>query len=210
MSRDRVILASSSPRRCELLNRAGLDFSIIPARAAEEHFPGKPEKTVLYNSRLKVDEVAAGNPNALVIGADTIVYHGGILGKPANLAEAAGMLRELAGKEHGVFSGISVRTANGEMTAAAISRVRFLDFDDSVIERYFQRVDPLDKAGAYAIQEHGDMLIACIAGSYSNVIGLPLETLADILDRLGEPNTEEIRRLARSLRPPGGIRHIPG
>jgi len=199
-----LILASVSPRRCQLLRNSGLRFRVIPAETEEASFPGDPRRTVEYNSRLKAATVAKKHPLAAVIGADTVVFASSILGKPADLREAREMLRTLAGREHRVFTGVSVifppdgRTA----TATAESVVRFKNYDDAVIERYLELVDTLDKAGAYAIQEHGEILIEKTEGSYSNIVGLPLETLAEILEKnpaAGIP-ADGLRRAA-ALRP---------
>lgn len=174
----KIVLASGSPRRRELLEAAGLVFEVRPSPAEELHDESlAPDELCERNAELKARAVEA--PGAAVIGADTLVYlDDKPLGKPRSLDEARAMLRRLSGREHVVCTGVCVVGPEGvadcfhETTA-----VRFKDFGDEVIEAYLGRVDPLDKAGAYGIQEHGEMLVESIEGAFDNVMGLPVERL---------------------------------
>ena len=176
----RLILASASPRRRELLARCGFDFTVAPAPAEElTDFPDLrllPEE----NARRKAEAAAVLRPDALVVGADTLVLCGGrAMGKPADLADAARMLRELAGRAHEVVTGVALRCrARGLAESwSAVSEVVFKNLTDADIAAYLRLVPVLDKAGAYAIQEHGDMLVARFTGELENIVGLPLERL---------------------------------
>jgi len=176
-----MILASGSPRRQELLRSLGLKFQVIPAQV-EEVEPEflTPRETCLLNACRKAMTLARRHPAALVIGADTIVCLGlRIFGKPASLDEARKTLAELAGKTHDVITGVClVCQRRQRMVQFSVrTRVRFRSLKAHQIERYLKLVNPLDKAGGYAIQEHGNMLVEKISGSYSNVVGLPLERL---------------------------------
>jgi septum formation protein len=134
---------------------------------------------------LKAREIAARHPDAVVIGADTLVgLDGAVLGKPRDLAEAAGMLERLAGRVHEVCTGVCLCAAGGEHAFFEVTWVQFREFGPKTIEEYAQRVHVLDKAGSYAIQEHGDMLVAKVEGSYENVVGLPVARVAEELERL--------------------------
>nr|HPQ66584.1 Maf family protein [bacterium] len=128
----RLILASVSPRRNQLLRSAGLRFETRPARTDEATFPGRPARTVEYNSRIKAEAVAETDPGAIVIGSDTVVFRREILGKPADLREARRMLAELGGKSHSVFTGVTVifPRPRETVTGCSESRVRFKPLDD--------------------------------------------------------------------------------
>ncbi len=184
----RIILASASPRRHELLRSLGVRFEVVPSDAAErDEHPASFEKLALHNAEMKARAVAAAHPDALVIGADTIVVVANqLFGKPANLGEARHMLRNLSGRSHRVITGICLALPYNqeERTFAVETRVQFRTLSDADIERYLAAVNVLDKAGAYAIQE-GPPIVASIDGSYSNVVGLPLERLAVELRALG-------------------------
>lgn len=172
-----IVLASSSPRRRELLERAGLLFEVVHSPAEEIHDASlKPEVLCEHNAALKAAAVAAARPEAIVIGADTLVFiDDEPLGKPRDLEEARNMLRKLSGRTHRVCTGVCV-IAPGipARTFHDTTDVTFLPLTDSVIEAYFARVNPLDKAGAYGIQEHGDLIIEGISGNFDNVMGLPV------------------------------------
>ncbi len=143
---------------------------------------------VAHNAALKADWVADRNPDALVLGADTTVFvDGHALNKPANLEEARAMLRRLSGRVHTVFTGIAVRRRSDgiKIDEGVASDVTFKPLDEATIALYLQRVHVLDKAGSYAIQEHGDLLVARYDGSWSNIVGLPVETTKQILTRCG-------------------------
>ena len=176
-----LILASASPRRAELLRLLKLDFRIIPSTATEvldEQL--SPFEVCQLNARRKARAVAKKNPDSLVLGADTLVFlDGEIMGKPASRADAERMLTRLQGRTHQVVTGISLihLRAHRERIFAESTDVMFHLLDTGQIRDYLAKVNPLDKAGAYAIQEHGDLIISEISGSYSNVVGLPVERL---------------------------------
>jgi len=176
-----LILASASPRRAELLRQLDLDFRIVPSAATEifdEHL--SPWELCQLNAHRKARAVAKKHPDALVLGADTLVFlDDEIMGKPLDLADAKRMLARLQGQTHQVVTGISLMQlrAHRERTFAASTDVAFRPLTAGQIKDYLARVNPLDKAGAYAIQDHGEMIVAEIFGSYSNVVGLPVEQL---------------------------------
>ena len=180
-----LILASASPRRSELLRQLKLDFKVLPSDAAEvadEHL--SPQEICQLNAHRKARAVAKQIPDALVLGADTLVFlDGEIMGKPTRLADAERMLAKLQGRTHQVVTGISLihLRAHRERVFAVSTDVTFRPLDAGQIRDYLAKVNPLDKAGAYAIQEHGDKIVAEISGSYSNVVGLPLEKLKEEL-----------------------------
>ena len=174
-----LILASASPRRAELLRQAGVDFVVLPGHADEiqpEHL--SPHEIAQVNAWRKARLVAKQHPEALVLGADTIVCLGTtILGKPADLAEARAMLARLQGRIHEVVTGVCLfhLRAHRQKVFAVSTTVTFRALHAGQIRRYLAKIHPLDKAGAYAIQEDGDDIVKRIAGSYTNVVGLPVE-----------------------------------
>jgi septum formation protein len=179
----KVVLASGSPRRRELLAAAGVSFEVRPAAAEECHDATLPVTELCErNAELKARSVKVAG--AWVIGADTLVHiDGEPLGKPRDLGEARAMLRRLSGREHLVCTGVCVVAPGGSDEAFhEITKVRFRELDEGEIENYLGRVDPLDKAGAYGIQEHGEMLVESIDGAFDNVMGLPVGA---VLARLG-------------------------
>ncbi|MDD4538037.1 MAG: Maf family protein [Lentisphaeria bacterium] len=180
-----LVLASASPRRRELLARAGVPLEVRTADVPEEPQAGEsPEALVQRLASAKARAVAAAMPGRLVLGADTVIaFAGQIFGKPANLPAARAMLRAFAGREHDVLTGVCLVRDCAEHCWLARTRVRFRDLDDAAIDGYFALVNPLDKAGAYGIQEHGDMIVAGIDGLQSNVIGLPVEEVLAALRR---------------------------
>jgi septum formation protein len=187
----KIILASASPRRSELLKELGLEFEVIPAEA-EEIAPAhlSPHEICLVNAHRKARVVARKNPDALVIGADTIVCLGRkIFGKPADITEARRILETLSGKTHEVVTGVCLMEirARREKLFAVSTTVTFHRLVSGQVREYVKRVNTLDKAGAYAIQEYGDMIIDKIKGSHSNVVGLPLERLRKELGDWGYP-----------------------
>ena len=173
-----VILASASPRRAALLREAGPEFAsmrIMPSDAEEGADP-------LENARLKAESVAASNPGAIVIGADTVIRFGDeTIGKPADLDDARAILTKLSGRTHDVVTGVCVRCLENDLLVRfeEATHVTFRVLTPEMIEKYIRAVNVLDKAGAYAIQEHGDDIIEGIEGSRTNVIGLPVERLAE-------------------------------
>lgn len=185
----RLILASASPRRRELLATLGVGFDVVAAPVEEHEDPATdPRAMVAHNAALKADWVAARHPEAVVLGADTTVFlEGCALNKPGDPAEARAMLRRLSGRTHTVYTGLALRcAAEGlRIDAGAASEVTFKPLDDATIEQYLACVHTLDKAGGYAIQEHADLIVAGYSGSLSNIIGLPLETTKQILTKAG-------------------------
>ena len=185
----RVILASASPRRRELLGQLGVPFEIGVADVTEhEEASTDPRVMVAHNAALKAEWVSARHPNAVVLGADTTVFIEGVaLNKPCDGAEARAMLRRLSGRTHTVFTGLALRRASDglRIDEGVASDVTFKAFDETVIEDYLARVHTLDKAGGYAIQEHSELLGAEYRGSLTNIIGLPVETTKQILTRCG-------------------------
>jgi septum formation protein len=178
-----IILASASPRRADLLRQLIADFSVVPSAASEIHDPQLTAwEMAQINAYRKARVVAKKHPDALVLGADTLVYLDGetkLFGKPASRTEAARMLGELQGRVHAVITGVCLLHLRGhrQQIFAAWTDVKFHPLTAQQIREYLALINPLDKAGAYAIQEHGERIVAEISGSYSNVVGLPLELL---------------------------------
>jgi septum formation protein len=186
----RVILASGSPRRRELLEAAGLSFEVIPSPAEEIHDASLGmEGLCEENARLKAIAVAAHHPEAVVIGADTLVFlDGQPLGKPKDMAEAVRMLRSLSGFVHNVCTGVCICEPGGKIrTLHAVTEVVFRTLDDAMIYEYLAKTSPLDKAGAYGIQDHGEMIVERISGGYDNVMGLPVGLVLKALEEIGLP-----------------------
>jgi len=184
----RLILASASPRRRELLARLGLPFEVVPADVVEHEPPGSedPRGLVLHNAVLKADAVAAANPGAIVLGADTTVFLGGeVFHKPANLDEARAMLKRLSGRTHTVFTGLAVRGRGLALEGSEESHVTFRPLKDDDIDVFFTRCDPTDKAGGYGIQEGGELIVERYEGPLDNIIGLPLRAAEQILTLAG-------------------------
>ncbi len=184
----RVILASNSPRRKELLSQIGVDFEIIPSKF-EEHMIDLPTpELVEHFAYMKAKDVAASvQSDALIIGSDTVVCLDGIMGKPKSRDEAYDMLRKLSGKQHHVISGICViNNATGEyLTGHEDTSVNMKELSDSEIAAYINTNEPMDKAGAYAIQGMGSLFVERIEGDYFNVVGLPLFRLGKMLKHFG-------------------------
>jgi septum formation protein len=185
----RFILASASPRRRELLASIGLDFEVRPSNIPEERAEGEaPEEYVARLSREKAEAIATHDPDRWVIAADTTVLLGEqLLEKPVDKADAARMLGTIAGRTHIVYSGLTLRNASAGYrdTRVAESEVRMLGLSDDDIRWYVNTGEPLDKAGAYAVQGMGAMFIDSIHGSYTNVVGLPLALLFQMLRKAG-------------------------
>jgi septum formation protein len=183
----RLILASASPRRRELLAQLGIPFEVIVADVTEHEEPTTdPRVMVAHNAALKADWVASRNPDALVLGADTTVFlDGTAINKPRDLGESRAMLRRLSGREHTVYTGVAIRRASTglQIDEGVSSQVAFKPFGEDVIEAYIRLVNTLDKAGAYSIQEQTDLIIAGFRGSFSNIMGLPMEATKQILTR---------------------------
>lgn len=176
-----LILASASPRRAELLRELKVSFCVLPSHASEVvHDELSPYELCQLNAHRKARAVAKQRPDAVVLGADTLVFlEREILGKPSDLEDARRMLERLSGRTHQVVTGVSLiqLRAHRERLFSVCTEVRFRRLDSTQIERYLQTVHALDKAGAYGIQEHGEWIIEGISGSFTNVVGLPLEDL---------------------------------
>lgn len=184
--KDRLVLASASPRRRQLLAEHGYRAEVCPADIEESEAPWLTAKElVLLNACRKCAAVAAGRPGDVILGVDTLVaLDGTALGKPTDLHHAREMLGRLSGREHQVFSGVCIaRGADEEsrVTFVEETRVTFLPLGRAEIEAYLALIDPLDKAGSYAAQEHHEMIIERTNGSWSNILGLPMERLARVL-----------------------------
>lgn len=177
----RLILASASPRRAELLYSAGFDFEVIPATVDETPLEGEaPEAYTLRVAREKARQVAGlqGGPDVLVLGADTeVVVEGRIFGKPADPEAARRMLCQLSGAVHEVMTAVVVVSGRGEAVEVVTTRVRFVPLAAEEVEWYVGTGEPMGKAGAYAIQGRGARFIDRIEGSWSNVVGLPIATI---------------------------------
>jgi len=186
--KNRLILASKSPRRYDLLKQIGLDFEVIPSHVEETFAPGEsPREHVVRLAEEKAFDVGNRFPECWVIGADTIVYVDGIiLGKPKSREEAMEMLRLMSGKEHRVLTGISVRHLNkGKGECEVVETVvKVKSLSPAEMDWYTGTGEPFDKAGGYGIQGIGSFMIESINGSYSNVVGLPLCELVQMLSRL--------------------------
>jgi septum formation protein len=188
----KLVLASTSPRRIELLKAIGLDFEIVPSGITEESLEGEtPKDHVLRLSEKKVKAITKLHPDAWVIGADTIVVvHSKILGKPKTQDEAKEMLVKLSGKCHQVFTGFTIAKRNGNFLVKDVveSFVSFKIISDKEMDWYVNSEEPYDKAGGYAVQGMGAFFIKEIYGSYTNVIGLPLCEVITALENLGAIN----------------------
>jgi septum formation protein len=181
-----LVLASRSPRRRELLAQAGFATVFAPADVEEQsETEGPPAGLALANAELKAMAVALDRPDEVVLGADTIVvFEGEIFGKPRDLAHAAEMLGRLAGHTHEVITGVClVQWGQRAMVKFhETTRVKFRALSGGAIQDYLASIEPLDKAGAYAAQEDGGRIVECVEGSFSNVVGLPMERTLEALE----------------------------
>lgn len=181
-----IILASTSPRRSELLKEMGMEFTVIASEAAEaQHEHLTAVELSQLNAYRKARAVAKKHPDALVLAADTVVYKGTkFFGKPANFEDAYRMLKQLQGATHQVVTGVCLLHLRGhhQKMFAESTQVKLRTLDVKEIQDYIGHINPLDKAGAYAIQEHGDKIVENISGSYTNVVGLPVERLKEELN----------------------------
>ena len=184
--RQRLVLASASPRRAALLARAGYAFDILPADVDESRQPGEPAPDYVDRlARRKAAAVATRHMDRIVIGADTaVVIDGEVLGKPRDAGDAVRMLRGLSGKAHQVLTGVAVQHAARCVSAVERTVVHFAELDDAQIAWYVGTGEPSDKAGAYGLQGSGARFVTRIEGSRSNVIGLPLGRLDELLGQL--------------------------
>ena len=188
-----LILASHSPRRREILAQAGIPFVVKPAGVMEELLPGEDAGShVRRLARLKAEAVRGG-PEDVVLGADTVVVvDEEILGKPADGAQAAQMLRRLSGREHLVVTGICLKAPSARVVDAESTRVRLVRLSEQEIQGYVASGEPLDKAGAYAIQGLASKFIDRVEGCYFNVVGLPVALVYKHLKALRAPAATEI------------------
>jgi septum formation protein len=185
----RFILASGSPRRRQLLREAGYEFEVVSPPVEEvAHEWLTVREVTTWNAARKAARVSATAPDAVVLAADTLVaVDGEVLGKPVDFEAAAEMLRRLSGRNHEVWTAVRIcrGTDRKSETFQELSRVHFHGLDDSAIRAYLAKIDPLDKAGAYAAQGFGREIIAGIDGSYTNVVGLPIQATTAALRRFG-------------------------
>jgi septum formation protein len=187
-----LILASASPRRSDLLKQLNLEFQVIPSHVPEVTYDHlSPGELCQLNAYRKARAVAKQHPDAITIAADTLVcLEREAFGKPSSLDEAAFMLASLQGRVHQVVTGVCVLLLRRHQQSlfAECTHVTFRSLDTSQIHQYLERINPLDKAGAYAIQDHGELIIERIEGSFSNVVGLPIERLQRELTRWFPPS----------------------
>jgi len=185
----RIILASASPRRAQLLRQIGVDFELAPGQIQERPHPDEaPPDYITRIARAKVIAIARKRDSGLVIGADTIVVlDGRILGKPEDENVARNMLRQLSGKWHAVMTGVALYDVATRHEVADFDKtlVKFAQLNDREIEWYLKTGEPMDKAGAYGIQGFGGLLVEEIAGNYYNVVGLPLPLVYRLARGLG-------------------------
>ena len=187
MSAPRVILASQSPRRRELLQLVGIPHTVQPADIDEAYLPGEePAAHAQRLAREKAATVAAADPEALVVGSDTIVVvDGDVLGKPRDEAHAAQMLTRLSGRSHVVMTAVAVRWRGRERFAVEVVGVTFHPLDVEDIHAYIATREPMDKAGAYGIQGYGATIVERVDGDYFAVMGLPLQRMVRLMSELG-------------------------
>ena len=183
----RLVLASGSPRRADLLRAAGIPFDVFPVDVDEQFLPGeKPEHAVARLAEAKATVAAASHPDAIVLGADTtVVVRGEALAKPADASDAARMLRLLSGRTHDVLTGICLSHQGRRLVHVEPTRVRMARMGESEIAWYVSTDEPFDKAGGYAVQGLASRFIEGIEGSYSNVVGLPISSVYELLKELG-------------------------
>lgn len=188
-----IILASNSPRRKEILKQLNLNFEVIPSSFEELSLDMEPKTLVEHFAYMKAKDVYERHtdirkPDTYILGSDTIVYNGRIMGKPKDDEDAYQMLKELSGREHMVISGISIiKAATGQsLTRNEITRVFFRNLSDREIWNYIVNGEPKDKAGSYAIQGIGSLFVKEIKGCYFNVVGLPVQKFNEIMNEFGK------------------------
>jgi septum formation protein len=184
-----LVLASGSPRRRQLLEMLGIPFRVVAPPVDETRRNGEqPEAYVVRLARAKASAVAAREPAELVLGADTtVVVHGEVLGKPSSPEEAAAMLGKLQGRTHRVMTGVAVASGDRMEDALDVTDVTFRPLSEATIAAYVATGEPMDKAGAYAVQGRGAALVEGIRGDFFGVMGLPLRLVLDLLERFGRP-----------------------
>ena len=183
----RLVLASASPRRADLLRAAGIPFDVFPVDIDESFRKGeKPEHAVARVAQAKAAAALESHPDAIVLGADTtVVARGEVLAKPTDAADAARMLRLLSGRTHEVLTGVCLSSKQRRLVHVDSTRVRMAQLGDSEIDWYLSTGEPFDKAGGYAVQGLASRFIEGIDGSYSNVVGLPISSVYELLKALG-------------------------
>ena len=185
----KLVLASSSPRRAQLMNQIGLEFDKVEPVVDEDIIDESPICFVTRLSKQKASAVIKarqGNEDDVIVAADTIVVlDGNILGKPQSKQHGINMLLALSGREHLVLTGVTVRDRRDEKTFHVETKVRFRQITEKECERYWNTGEPLDKAGGYGIQGVGGIFVSSIEGSYSNVVGLPIAETASTLKAFG-------------------------
>ncbi|WP_372964305.1 nucleoside triphosphate pyrophosphatase [Marinobacter sp.] len=197
-----LILASASPRRAELLKQVGLHFHVQPADIDETPFPGEsPEQYVERLAREKALLIARQHPDSLVLGSDTsVIQNGDILGKPESKEQAAAMLQALSGNTHQVLTAIALAKGGQCRSRVVVTDVTFRELSPDEIQAYVATGEPMDKAGSYGIQGLAGIFVSSLKGSYSAVVGLPLQETAALLAEAGHPvlqqwpSTKECRR----------------
>ncbi len=193
----KLILASASPRRAEILRNAGFEFKVHPARVDETRFPGESAEDYVRRladakARLAAEHAAPKHTQAIIIGADTaVVAAGELLGKPSGIEDARRMLRLLSGRTHEVLTGVSVLRVPEGPSAVHVetTRVTFLELSNRDVDDYIATGEPFDKAGAYGIQGIGGRFVARIEGCYFNVMGLPLARVLSLIRALESEQT---------------------
>lgn len=209
----RLVLASTSPRRRELLALLGIPFEVRSPLFEEHVIPGQPAKDLVASfARGKAYSVARTDPEALVLGSDTVIeLDSEVLGKPADLAEARTMLMQMAGRSHQVHTAITLfcLARRIDITQVSPAIVHMKSFDATAHERYLATGDSLGKAGAYSIQGAGSELIEDLHGDFPTVVGLPLRLLATLLPEAGIPVPVDVERLYRT-KPYGNWTRFPG
>jgi len=192
LNKRRLILASSSPRRAEILRKERINFRVIfPEDIDEEKTSSDPAVHVLELSKRKATSVSDGLKAGLILGADTIVVlNGEILGKPKDKKDAQKILKKLSGKTHRVYTGLSLldKSKGKILSAYDCTEVKFNELREEDIESYMATGEPMDKAGAYGIQGMGSFLVDYIRGNLDNVIGLPVKKLRELLKKMTECN----------------------
>lgn len=182
---EKIILASNSPRRKEILTNVGIDFTVMGSDIDEVVREGEsPESVVMALAFEKAIDIASRvEDNSIIVAADTIVYKNTILGKPSDDKDAYKMIKSLSGSSHEVYTGFTILRANTNLkiTDYVKTSVVFKELDDETINRYIETKEPMGKAGAYAIQGYGSTLIESIVGDYFNVVGLPISRVSEVL-----------------------------
>jgi septum formation protein len=186
-----LVVGSASPRRHKLLRQAGLPFEVLVADASEIHDGNDPVGTVVHNALAKHAACRRLRPEACLLTADTLVlFAGRLIGKPRDLVEAAEFLRAFSGRTQTVYTAVALSLPGSSPDVRVeASAVHFRTLAEAAIQEYLHRTRPLDRAGAYDIDENGDMLIAGHGGSYTNIMGLPLETVCDWFQARGVART---------------------